>query len=228
MLQCALDSFESPKIKEFVTKAIKITNGLTLLTNDLLDFGQFMNKKFNLNWDWVSLDEVLSDIESLFTFQAKKKAIKFIIDNKYGNRKLIYTDEQRLKQVLYNLIGNALKFTTKGFIKISVSFQIIEQMECIQFEVADSGQGIKQEDIPKLFHLYGKIKQSDPNVNKNGVGLGLYNCKFILISLNPEMKEKVIQVESKENQGTIFKFYLKKEKQSPENHEDDNEVSFRG
>jgi two-component system sensor histidine kinase/response regulator len=126
-------------------------------------------------------------------YQIKMKKLELIVDTKDYVPDKIFSDEKRLKRVIFNLLGNACKFTFKGFIKLSISaekirssqeapsdgcfFQLAKRPEAypewrINIQVEDSGIGIKQEDLSKLFKLFGKLKVHN-NINQNGVGLGL-------------------------------------------------------
>lgn len=89
------------------------------------------------------------------------KNIEIIVDNQIEDSNELFTDSKRLKQILFNLIGNSIKFTSIGSIKLTV-----KDLGCcnddiayhqIQFQVKDTGLGIKQEDIPKLFKMFGKL-----------------------------------------------------------------------
>ena len=84
----------------------------------------------------------------------------------------IISDPRRVKQILVNLICNALKFTFKGYIKITANSYIIKSKNCIQIIVEDTGIGIKQKDLCKLFKVFSMI-ESSKELNQGGTGLGL-------------------------------------------------------
>ena len=86
-------------------------------------------------------------------------------------------EEVRLKQVLINLIKNALKFTKKGWIKIIVAYDYNEKM--LKVHIFDSGKGIKQEELNKLFTKFGKLRRT-AEMNSEGIGLGLMICKELV------------------------------------------------
>jgi signal transduction histidine kinase len=89
--------------------------------------------------------------------------------------KSIITDCKRLKQVLFNLVGNALKFTYKGGVSLDVNYQD----HAIDVSVEDTGIGIKTEDLCKLFRFFGQVS-STKSINKSGMGLGLTISKMII------------------------------------------------
>ena len=111
-------------------------------------------------------------------------------------------EEVRLKQILINLIKNALKFTKKGWIKIIVAYDYNEKM--LKVHIFDSGKGIKQEELNKLFTKFGKLRRT-AEMNSEGIGLGLMICKE-LVSKN----QGTIEVNSEgENLGSVFTFTMK-------------------
>jgi signal transduction histidine kinase len=137
---------------------------------------------------------MLSEIQGIMGIQSRGKNINLEFVTKEEVPTDIYTDMKRLKQVLFNLISNSLKFTpSNGSIKVRfvlVSKQRGKVEDDQQFEgeevrkskimvkVEDTGIGIKPEDMAKLFNLFGTLKDSE-NINQNGIGLGLVICKKI-------------------------------------------------
>jgi len=110
----------------------------------------------------------------------------------------VETDRKRYNQVLFNLIGNAIKFTPKGLIKVHLS----RSEDHLVTKVTDNGIGITQEDISKLFNFFGKLQKTS-QVNKSGLGLGLQISKLIVQELNGEIK-----VSSDGRSGTTFEFSI--------------------
>ena len=102
-----------------------------------------------------------------------------------------------------NLLQNALKFTFKGYIKVDVSYDLLEQE--MKVSVSDSGVGIPQNEKKSLFTMFGKL-EATANINTSGIGLGLSICKKIV-----EMFDGMIYVDEKEDPGTKFTFVIKAE-----------------
>lgn len=179
-------------------------NMLMSLINDILDYSMMRNGKFKLNYTKFHLDNLLHESINLMRIQADLKEIKLSFSNNCPSNMVITSDFTRLKQVLFNLIGNALKFTRKnGEVIVSVS-SIPNEKNQIKFLVSDNGIGIKPEIIPKLAQPYQSYDYSG-KYNKNGVGLGLHICKNIIGQLGPE---KHIQIESVFEQGSQFSFII--------------------
>ena len=120
----------------------------------------------------------------------------------------IVTDQNRLRQVLINLIGNALKFTFTGGVMISASTDPNKE-GYVNFKVADTGPGIKEEDKKKLFKMYGRLDQPDPKLNTQGVGFGLEISDQLARLLAVDYEAGGIKLESQEGKGTTFYFSIK-------------------
>ena len=114
----------------------------------------------------------------------------------------LWGDEVRLKQVLINLVKNALKFTTKGHITVELSYDSIKGV--LHGFVRDSGRGIAPEDMPKLFSRFGKLART-ADVNNEGIGLGLTIVKLIVQQHNGDVNVESPGV----NKGSTFSFWMK-------------------
>jgi CheY-like chemotaxis protein len=183
-----------------------------LMINDILDYSQISNGKLRLNYECFSLWDTIKDVTKLIKFQAKAKGLLFIVECNlknaadYGKKALIRSDPNRLKQILLNLFGNALKFTMEGSIKISLESEDDKYI----IKVRDTGMGIKQEDQPKLFQLFGKLDNNEKKdcINKFGVGLGLAISQSLVKILNENVEGAEIKVESEYGKGSCFYFPL--------------------
>ena len=150
--------------------------------------------------------------------QFRMKKVSLISDSNPYIPKTIFTEPKRLKQIIFNLVSNALKFTRKGKVEVNVvgleyraasCFQILEDYgnedrnkATITFEVRDTGLGIKPKDINKLFSMFGKLDDEE-GINKNGCGLGLTICKRLTEQLGGD-----ISVTSIEGKGSTFTFSI--------------------
>ncbi|CDW73961.1 pas domain s-box protein [Stylonychia lemnae] len=173
---------------------------MCFLVNDLLDFFQIKNGKFKKNQQWVDLKSSIEELVEIFKIGANEKGIDIItkIDQDFPDQ--VYADEQRIKQVILNLLSNSLKFTFQGHIMIEVSYNFKSQQ--LNISVADTGIGIKSEDSQKLFTLFGKLDATS-KINTSGIGLGLSICKKII-----EMFDGSIQLDESYIHGCKFQFSL--------------------
>ncbi len=156
---------------------------LQFLVNDLIDLFRIRNGKFSKNESLADIRENLIELIAVFSLQAQEKGLKinFQCDEKIPQ--FITIDIQRIKQILINLIGNALKFTFQGSIslKLGIAYNS-EGFSQLLIIVKDTGIGIKAEDRSKIFQLLGKL-ESSASINTSGVGLGLSTCKKIIEAL---------------------------------------------
>ena len=120
----------------------------------------------------------------------------------------LVTDKNRLSQIFINLIGNALKFTSKGSITISVN--PTDHNNYVELSVSDTGIGIKAEDKDKLFRMFGKLEDSDATLNRQGVGLGLTISDNLARVLCCNSEREGIRVESEYNVGSRFYFVMER------------------
>ena len=195
--------------------ALRSANLLKFLINDILDFTQINCQKIRLNMEVINLRELVGEVADLMSYQFKKKGLNFFheIINFTKGKDVFVSDSNRIKQILVNLLSNALKFTFLGFVKIKAEIRNHEEMEktpiLVHFSVQDTGIGIKEEDKPKLFRLFGKLDQEDPQINKNGIGLGLSISNNLAKILNngSQIKDQ-IQVESEFGKGSKFFFTI--------------------
>ena len=139
---------------------------LLLMINDILDFSQIQNQKLKLSFTTAVTRKIVTEVVDLVRLQAEKKGLELKTDVDIDVPTQIYTDPVRLKQILLNLLTNALKFTKQGYIKVSAKLHIFRNNKQIQFAVEDTGIGIKDEDKEKLFKLFGKIEHKNPEINK--------------------------------------------------------------
>ena len=191
--------------------AIRSAHLLLFMINDILDFSQISNGKLRLNHVNFPVGSVVKEVTKLIKFQAKKKGLRFeFINQLFTSDKsadmTICSDPNRLKQILLNLLGNALKFTSSGYIRITIK-RVCEGV--VHFQVDDSGCGIRKEDLGKLFRLFGKLESDESlTVNQTGVGLGLAISQSLVQLLNKNSPEGVIKVDSEFGKGSSFFFQL--------------------
>lgn len=180
--------------KALLNNALTAGKSLSSLVNDVLDFSKIEAGKLSLQVSEFSTLDLVSYLHALFIERVKEKQIglMFTISPRLSTQLLL--DEQRIKQVLINLIANAIKFTHSGGVEVSVYANESQ----IHFEVKDTGIGIKNEDIPKLF---SKFVQADSSYKRQfeGTGLGLAITKQLTELMGGE-----VRVGSKEGRGSSF------------------------
>jgi len=155
------------------------------------------NNTFEVYLDWFELRGVFCEVIEIMKIQTDLKNINLSMNINENVPIQIFSDKKRLKQVLYNLIGNAVKFTLNGAIKVYVE---IRNNTELFVQVKDSGFGISEENIKQLFKYFGKLKDLN-KINQSGMGLGLSICKGIVQKLGG-----TIEVNSQEGRGSVFQF----------------------
>ena len=179
---------------EYVSDIIVSANSLLEIINDVLDFSKIESGKLELNPIDYDFNVLLNNIESMFIYVAQKKGIEFRLECGANLPDYLYGDDIRLRQVLTNLCGNAVKFTEKGYIQLKVT----ASNASLIFEIEDTGIGIRKEDMAKIFTAF---EQVDRTINRNVVGTGL----GLALSRNfVEMMGGEIAIESEYGYGTVF------------------------
>ncbi|MGZ5304523.1 MAG: ATP-binding protein, partial [Bacteroidia bacterium] len=175
---------------------------LHALINDILDYNKLDNGKLELETLTLDLAELIENVGSGLRFQAKQKGIDFILDideELIGNK--VITDPTRLTQIIYNLAGNAIKFTEKGSVTIQLKSLATDSENLnVRFAVTDTGIGISEEQQAIIFEPFTQASSSTTR-RFGGTGLGLAIVKQLLI-----MFSSSIQLESMPGKGSTFYF----------------------
>ncbi|ELP9500278.1 response regulator [Vibrio alginolyticus] len=167
---------------------------LLAIISDILDLSKIESGRFQLNEQWINLRDTVTFVISQQKQIAKKKNLKFKLNCTVTNDKQFWIDSTRLSQILFNLIGNAIKFTDEGEVKVSVSEQDAE----LVISISDTGIGISK---AKQEHLFTAFHQGDRSITRRfgGTGLGLAITKHLV-----EMMRGKIAVKSDEHVGSTF------------------------
>ncbi len=192
------------KQKEYVEKSLLSANNLLRIINDILDFSKIEAGKLEIECIPFTLHEICDEIQSLFMPKMLEKNLECNINVNNFMTTNIIGDPIRLKQVLINLIGNAIKFTHEGKISLAIeAHEYDEQHLHCTFHINDSGIGLSKNEISNLFEAFS---QADTSVTRKygGTGLGLIISKRIV-----ELMQGKIWVESIPGKGSTFSFTAK-------------------
>jgi PAS domain S-box-containing protein len=204
MTTIARSSGEMAKMEYCLSKIDEASIHLLGVINDILDMSKIEAGKFELTSANFNLEQMLRRVTSVMAFRIDEKKQKLVLDLDGGLPEYIVADEQRLVQVLTNLLANAVKFTPpEGAVTLSVKKLAEEDNSCtIRMEVADTGIGIAPEQRKKLFTLF---EQGDGSIARRygGTGLGLAIVKSIVELMGGE-----IDVESSPGKGSVFFFTI--------------------
>lgn len=200
------ESINSEIEKSYVSSIITSGKSLLTLINDILDLSKIEAGKLIIDIEPVDVKLIIREIEQIFYKQMQDKDLRLDINIQDNLPPYLALDETRLRQILLNIVGNAIKFTAKGFIKIDVNFEqgkdSQEQIDLI-ISIEDTGIGIPLEDQQKIFESFQQ-KEGQSTRKYGGTGLGLSISKNLIEMMNGE-----IILKSEPAKGSIFTIKLK-------------------
>lgn len=196
-----LKEHKLPKESHELIEIIHNSGSLLInVVNDVLDLSKIEAGKMTLDYKSFKLEKLLNEIVFFFEPQFKERGLYLHYKIEDNLKKEIYSDPTRLKQILFNIVGNAIKFTKQGGVSISIT----KDNEFLRFEISDTGIGIKEEDIPRLFETYTQSKGQSSELG--GTGLGLNICKNL-----SELLGGYLKIESTFGMGSKFTVTVKLE-----------------
>jgi len=173
------------------------------LINDLLDFSKIEAGKFEISEDTYNIAQMLRDIQVIGNTRTGDKNVQLVMDIDRDIPRLLYGDGLRIRQVIINIMNNAIKFTEKGSVTVKVKQQKREGKKVqLFFSVKDTGQGIRKEDLSRLFDAFTQV-DIKKNRGKEGTGLGLAISKQLVSMMGGELS-----VISEYGKGSEFYFTL--------------------
>ncbi len=194
------ESSES-NILEYAQSIRSAGNSLLGIVNDILDFSKIEAGKMEIVPVEYDIASVLNDLVNMVKKRADEKNLKLIVEVDPKIPHLLFGDEIRIKQVVTNILTNAVKYTEKGSITLSVSVRHLDKDDIVlRYCVKDTGIGIKQEDLPKLFSAFERIEEKR-NRTIEGTGLGMSITQNLLLMMGSSL-----EVESIYGQGSEFYF----------------------
>ena len=171
--------------------------------NDIIDLDKLDRDKLELSLKTVSLRDFTQELSSIIRLLAADKSLELITDIQEPLPQLVEVDGTRLRQILWNILFNAVKFTQKGNVKLSVSATPAkDDMTVVTYVVEDTGVGIPDSEIEKIFAMYYQVGHPD-HQSATGTGIGLAICKQMVDLMNGD-----IRVTSEVGKGTRFEIEL--------------------
>ena len=165
------------KAKETVENIEKAANRLIRLVEDFLDLRRIEEGRMDYEFKEINIVDLVKSVFEELKLLANQKKLEFIFNITTSDVVKVRADEQRLRQVIMNLIENAIKYTEKGFVKVECQMSDVKGQKSVLFSVSDSGIGIKPEVLPELFDQFKRAKEARLI---QGTGLGLYIAREIV------------------------------------------------
>ncbi len=198
-----LETELAPRQKQFAELILSSAHNLLILINSLLDFSKIEADKLLLEIKPFNLKEQLAEIMALYGLAGKRKGLDVKLELDPGLAECYMGDASRIRQVLVNLLGNAIKFTDQGTVLLCVALKEPEDPELIRFTLTDSGPGIPEDKHDQLFVAFSQIDNTSTRQH-GGTGLGLSICKKLV-----ELMDGTLDFSSIEGLGSSFSFTLR-------------------
>lgn len=193
----------SEEQKKYTSSISLSSENLMSILNDILDLSKIEANKVDINLNDFHFKNFINQIIAIYENKSSEQGLQMVLTISDDIPEYINTDSKKLKQILSNLIGNALKFTNQGVIKIAVdTFKLDTKESLLQFSISDTGIGIKKEDFPKIFQSFTQLDSSTKKAYP-GTGLGLSISKNYV-----ELLGGKIAFDSEFGKGTTFYFQI--------------------
>ena len=201
MNEMILREEDRPEIKEYALVIQRSGRALLGIINDVLDFSKLQDKKMEIVPVRYDLSSLLNDMVNIAAEQAKKKSLTFTVNVNKEIPRILDGDEYHIRQVMLNILNNAIKYTERGGVTVTVGYETIDNYNImLKFSVTDTGIGIRAEDLEYIFQPFEHIEASR-KFSADGSGLGLSIVQKLLQLMGSELK-----VESVFHKGSTFSF----------------------
>jgi signal transduction histidine kinase/CheY-like chemotaxis protein len=192
------DQLKNPKLKDEATEAIQISSEhLLQIVNEILDYSRIEADTFTIEKTPFDLTKLIEEVTSVIRVNAQKKGLEFIVSTTDMPDVKLLGDPFRLRQILYNLLGNALKFTPRGTVRFETEVKSDLFVKC-KFQITDTGIGIQEKDITRIFSQFEQGSATTRH-HYGGSGLGLSIVKKLI-----DLQHGTIEVKSEVDSGSTF------------------------
>lgn len=205
MNEMILREEDRPEIIEYGLDVRSSAYSLLSTINDILDMSKIESGKMELVPVEYDVSSLVHDIVNMISMKAKDKGLDVIVSVDETIPSRLFGDDVRLRQILINLLNNAVKYTENGSVTFAVNCIIRESKAILDFEVRDTGIGIKEEDLEKLFAEFERIDEKR-NRNIEGTGLGMSIATQLLALMGSQLK-----VKSTYGKGSLFYFTIEQD-----------------
>ena len=203
MNEMVLRESSEEDVKKYSMDIKTSAHALLGIINDILDFSKIESGKMEIVPTEYELNSMFNDLYNMFSLRARDKGLRFEVNVDPTLPSKLYGDDIRIRQILVNLLTNGIKYTRKGTVTFEVTGEKDGADVILHFVVRDTGVGIRQEDIPKLFSAFERIDE-EKNRDIEGTGLGMNISLQLLKLMNTDL-----HVESVYGEGSRFSFALR-------------------
>lgn len=194
--------------REYVTEIFTSGQGLASLVNDVLDLSRLENGQLDVENTECSLAWLFDGLHALVHLSAEEKGLEFDVLPQTDLPVNIRTDPIRLRQCLSNLLGNAIKYTSKGHVYLNVSCERIKDKDYIRFDIEDTGIGISDDKIEAIFQPYAEIEAANESILQSLDHGLVVNSGLAVANQLVTLLDGTIAVASEVNEGTVFTLIL--------------------
>lgn len=198
----------SAQQQDYVLNIINSGKSLLTIVNDILDISKIEAGKFTISEEEYEIESLLYDVTSIIAVRIGNKPVDFLVDLDETLPRFLIGDITRVKQILINILGNAVKFTERGFIRLTIRCSHEEALVNLKLTVEDTGIGIRKQDMDSLFTSFNQVNTHHSH-SAEGTGLGLAISKKL-----SEMMGGGITVESEYGKGSEFTIMIKQRVES--------------
>ena len=202
MSEVALCEDDPAKVRSSLRAIQSAGRNLTSVVVDILDFSELQTGKMTIENEVYNIASTINDVINMSMALKDKKPIELVVDCDASLPSGLYGDEKKIRRVIMNFVSNALKFTSEGSVKISVSGRREAYGMNLCVSVTDTGIGIKEENLEKLFHSFSQVDTKRTR-QEGGIGLGLAFAQAIIQKMGG-----IITVKSKYGKGTTIQFVV--------------------
>ena len=199
MNEIALRECKDEAITAYLSDIRNAGNNLLFLINDILDFSKIEAGKIDIFESPYKIMKLIKDVHDLIEVKAREKGLELIVNVDQNIPSVLNGDENRIRQIMINILNNAIKYTERGKVELSISSEPIDDSSAkLIIVVSDTGIGIKEEDLPVLFDSFQRVDEAK-NAGIEGTGLGLAITKRLI-----GMMKGRVDVSSVYGEGSTF------------------------
>ncbi len=202
MNEMVLRESDQETVKEYARDISSASDNLLRIINDILDFSKIESGKLEIINDNYDLGEIIYDVTTLVNMKAEDKGLNLIVSVDENLPYRLYGDDKRVREIITNILNNAVKYTDRGFVHMTIGGRMQDETILLSIRIEDSGQGIREEDFDKIFNGFSQVNVKK-NRNIEGTGLGLSITKRLV-----EMMNGSIGLESEFGKGSVFTVLL--------------------